>query len=223
MIRRCATPLLRIAARESTRSGAGGYWISHGAVERIEMRRLTISSRCTVQPASSCASSRGSGSLGRRHRVDPRLQRHAPSQRAALERGADSLQLSGAVCDDVEANRAVRVLRTRGEPRCGGAPEPAHLLHVDHLEWIAEALAGLAFHLTEHERRTAPHDEVELVAADPDVLTEDAVRPQAVMPTRFELGRVPQARRPRGRPSRATSGGGSATGRARGRSSCATA
>src|SRR3954452_4586464 len=109
------------------------------------------------------------------------------------------------------------------QPGGCGTSQPAHLLRRDHLQRIAEAVAGLALHLAEHEHRAAPHDEVELVAADPDVLAEDAVRAQPVVPTRSELGGVPQARSPRGRPWRATSGGGSAKGRARARSSYVTA
>src|SRR6266511_1508582 len=43
------------------------------------------------------------------------------------------------------------------------------------------------------QRATAAHDEVELVARDPDVLPEDPVGAKAVMPTRFALARVPHA------------------------------
>src|SRR5204862_2567746 len=73
--------------------------------------------------------------------------------RAPLERGGHALELPGTLGDDVEADDAVRVLGMRHEPDGRRTAQAPHLLRIDHLERVAEAAAGLAFHLAEHERR----------------------------------------------------------------------
>src|SRR5439155_16342691 len=103
---------------------------------------------------------------------------------------------------------AAAELGMRREPRCRRLPDAPHLLRVHHLERIAVAVARFALHLAEDERAAPAHDQIELVAADPDVRAEDAVAAQAVVLTRFKLARVPHSS------ARARSGGGSEMGRA---------
>jgi len=57
----------------------------------------------------------------------------------------------------------------RHEPRSCRLPDAAHLLRVDHLERIAVTDARFSLDLAEDECATAADDQVELVAADPDV------------------------------------------------------
>src|SRR5205823_12150855 len=79
----------------------------------------------------------------------------------------------------------LRVLR---QPRLGRVPQPALLLGPDHLERVAEAPAQLLLHLAEDEPSPAPGDDVELVAAGPDVPRDDPVAAQAVEPGGTPLG-----------------------------------
>ena len=61
------------------------------------------------------------------------------------------------------------------EPRLRGAPNAALLLRPDHLERIAEALAGLRLHLAEDQPLSAANDEVELIAPPAGVRGQDPV------------------------------------------------
>src|SRR6266545_4418729 len=140
-----------------------------------------------------------------------------------LERLRHALEPAAPLGDDVEADLTAAVLRMRRQPRERGDANSPYLLRRHHLERVAVAIAALSFHLDEDNRAPAADDEVELVPADPDVRAEDAVETNAVVPKRSVLGRVPQVRRPSCRRGRATSGGGSDTGRARGRCACAPA
>src|SRR5215212_3608538 len=82
------------------------------------------------------------------------------------------------------------------------ATQAAPLLCVHHLERITEPGAGLALHLAEHERLPPADDEIELVASDPDVLAEDAIAAQAVVPPGSALGLCADAPRFPGGPLR---------------------
>src|SRR5439155_19316285 len=95
--------------------------------------------------------------------------------------------------DGVEAAVTAAGPGMRSEPRRSSPPHAPDLLGVDHLQRISVAVAGLALHFAERERASAPHDEVQLVAADPDVRAEDAVAAQAVVPTSPLLARVPHS------------------------------
>ena len=75
----------------------------------------------------------------------------------------------------------------RREPRLRRPAQAALLLRPHHLDRIAERLAGLRLHLHEREPAAAPRDEVELVAACPDVRVEDPVAAQEVVPPRPPL------------------------------------
>jgi hypothetical protein len=66
------------------------------------------------------------------------------------------------------------------EPCLRGPPQPPLLLQVDHVQRVAEAGAGLLLDLAEHEPPPAAGDDVQLVAAGPDVPAEDPVAAQAV-------------------------------------------
>src|ERR671928_166206 len=93
--------------------------------------------------------------------------------RRILERVRQSLDTAAADGDDVEAAHEPGALRVRREPRVGRSAQAALLLGRDHLERVAQPLPRLRLHLDEGEPPTAPHDEIELVAADPDVRAED--------------------------------------------------
>ena len=86
-------------------------------------------------------------------------------------------------------------LRVRREPEPGGAADAADLDGVDHLERIAEAVAALRLHLDERHEATAARDEVELSAAEPPVVVENAVAVQAVPARGTDLGLVSRRRR----------------------------
>src|SRR6476646_12521 len=100
----------------------------------------------------------------------------------------------------------------RGEPGLGRAPQAALLLGGGRLERVASARAALGLHLDEREPPAAADDEIELVAADPDVRAEDAIAAQAVVVKRSLLVRVPQVRPRSCTVSSARSDGGSRTG-----------
>jgi hypothetical protein len=74
-----------------------------------------------------------------------------------------------------------------GEPALGRPPDASSLLRRDHLERMAERGASLALDLAEDEPAPAPHDQVELVAARPDVGADDAVSAQPVVQRRASL------------------------------------
>src|ERR1700758_5262696 len=97
-----------------------------------------------------------------------------------LERLRDSLHAPVAHGDHVESDGEPRELGACTEPGLGGASEPTLLLGGQHLERGAEARAPLLLHLDKPERPPAPHDQVELVAARPDVLAEDPPASQPV-------------------------------------------
>src|SRR6266540_2057526 len=103
------------------------------------------------------------------------------------ERLLDALQLPRAVGHHVEANGAAAVLAMRRQPGARRTADATHLLRRHHLERIAEARAGLRLHFAEDEVAPAADDQVDLVAAGPDVLAEDAVAAQPVMPARALL------------------------------------
>jgi len=77
-----------------------------------------------------------------------------------------------------------------GDPLEMVTPEKMRLDGSDHLERIAEAVAGLRLHLAEDEAATAPRDDVDLRAGEPDVRVEDPVAVQAVPPGGAPLGVV---------------------------------
>src|SRR6476619_5180179 len=90
-----------------------------------------------------------------------------------LERLRHALYATVAHGDHVEADREARELGTRAQPRLGCAAQPPLLLDRHHLERVAAPPALLRFDLDEPERPPASDDQVELVAAGPDVLAED--------------------------------------------------
>src|SRR5205823_6435387 len=79
-------------------------------------------------------------------------------------------------------------LRVRGEPRLGGTAKAALLLGADHLERVAVPGAALCLHLAEDQLPTAAQDQVDFVAADPDVPGQHAIEAQAVVPPCAPLG-----------------------------------
>src|SRR5947208_1702952 len=76
----------------------------------------------------------------------------------------------------------------RDEPRGRRAAYAPRFLGRHHLQRIAEPGARFSLYLAEDERSPTADHQVELVAADPDVLAEDAVAAPAVVPTRSLLG-----------------------------------
>ena len=111
-----------------------------------------------------------------------------PPKKAARERVRDPLELAAALGDDVEPGHAGRVLADARRARPWPRGAAAHLLVGHHLERVSEGGAGLPLHLAEDERTASPDDEVELVAADPDVRTEDAIAADAIVRQRPPLG-----------------------------------
>ncbi len=186
---------------------------------RWRFAHSSISSNCTGRGHRAPRRAAPPHAVERRDRVDTRVQRHAPALRRALERRLDPFQLPRALDDDRRSAR--RTSRARDARRAmptqrgaTGASSP----------WSPSRADRRSRHRTcpsldEHERASPPDDEVQLVATGPDVRAEDAVAAQAVVPTRSQLARIPQAPRRSCTPSRATTSGGSATGRARARSS----
>ena len=96
----------------------------------------------------------------------------------------------GRNCDDLEAAVEREVVGVARKPGLGGAPQSAQLFLVHHLERVAEARARLPFHLAEDEPAAAADDQVELVAAGPDVGAEDAVAAETVVAGGAGLVRV---------------------------------
>src|SRR6266545_1750165 len=88
------------------------------------------------------------------------------------ERLRDALQLPRALNHHVEANLAAVMFVMRRQPRGRRTADATHLLRRHHLQRIAEARAGLRLHFTEDEIVPAADDQVELVAASPDVFAE---------------------------------------------------
>jgi hypothetical protein len=76
------------------------------------------------------------------------------------------------------------------EPGLGGPAQAALFLLGDHLERVAPARAAFRLHLDEGEPPAPADDQVELVAAGPDVPLEDPVAAQAVEPPRPPLSRT---------------------------------
>ena len=107
------------------------------------------------------------------------------------ERVLDALEPPLADRDDVEADASARRApdAPRATPRRPAAP--ALLLGGDHLERVAAAGAALLLHLDEAELAPAPGDQVELVAARPDVRAEDPPAAQPVPAGGLALGRCP--------------------------------
>src|SRR5436190_11722447 len=100
------------------------------------------------------------------------------------------LHAAVADCDHVEADRQSAELRTRREPRLRGAAQTPPLLRRHHLERVSEPRAPLLLDLDEAQIPSTPDDQVELVAAGPDVLAQDPPSPQPVPPHRPPLGGV---------------------------------
>src|SRR5207302_941579 len=75
-----------------------------------------------------------------------------------------------------------------GQPGPGREHEATLLLGIDHLHGVAEAVASLCLDLAEDEAPSAPHDEIQLVAADPGVAREHTVAAQPIPPCRASLG-----------------------------------
>src|SRR5579884_25004 len=113
---------------------------------------------------------------------------------SSSERLRHPLEASVADGDDVEADRQPGEVGAGAEPRLRGAAEAPALLGRDHLERVAEPRAALLLHLDEAQRTAAPDDQVELVAAHPDVLAEDLPAAQPVPPHRTPLGGAAGAR-----------------------------
>jgi len=116
--------------------------------------------------------------------------------RVRSERVPKVLDAARALDDHVEACIELSAVGPRREPRIRCTPQAAHLLRRHHLERVAEAGAALGLDLAEDERAASARDDVELVAADPDVRGEDAVAAQSVPPRRTALGGVPRLRPP---------------------------
>jgi hypothetical protein len=89
----------------------------------------------------------------------------------------NTLDPSWAFGDYVEARFAAFVLGVGGQPHFRRAFQTTPLLRRDHLQRISPTLAAFRLHLAEDERPPAAQDEVELVAARPDVRREYAVAP----------------------------------------------
>jgi hypothetical protein len=100
------------------------------------------------------------------------------------------LQFPRTLHDDVERDATATLVSIGRQPRRRGAPDPADLLWRDHLQRIAETRPGLRLHLAEHESAPAAHDDVQLVPADPDVRSEDAIATQPVPADGSALGSV---------------------------------
>src|SRR3954453_5123897 len=82
----------------------------------------------------------------------------------------------------------------RGHPRLCGPAQAALLLLGDHLQRVAPPRSALRLHLDEREPPPPADDQVQLVAARPDVALEDPVAAKAVEPPRAPFGR-PAGRR----------------------------
>src|SRR5881398_1814705 len=135
---------------------------------------------------------KGRGRSGGRARPESEPRPRAGSTRGS-ERLPEPLEAASPDGDDFEARLEVRETGIRGQPRLRGTAEAALLLRADHLERIAVAPGGLGLHLDERQPAPAPDDEVELIAAGPDVRLQDPIAAQAVEPPRPPLGR-PAAR-----------------------------
>ena len=105
-----------------------------------------------------------------------------------LERLRDALDSARAHRDDVEGDVEPAQLGPRREPDGRRAAQAALLLVRDHVERVAEPRPALLLHLDEAERAAAPRDQVELVAARPDVRAEDPPAAEPVPPERAALG-----------------------------------
>src|SRR5437899_7751661 len=105
-----------------------------------------------------------------------------------LERLRNSLHAAVAHRDHVEPDGEPPELGTCAEPGLRRATQPPPLLRRHHLERVAEPRALLLLDLDEAKIAAAPDDQVELVAADPDVLAEDLPAPQPVPPHRSSFG-----------------------------------
>src|SRR3954454_8478318 len=101
---------------------------------------------------------------------------------AALERLPDALLAAVGDGDHLEAHVQARRLWMRCKPGLRGAAQAALLFLRDHLERVAVARPALRFYLDERQLSCTPHNEVELVAADPHVRLQDPVAAQAVEP-----------------------------------------
>lgn len=110
------------------------------------------------------------------------------SAAAESERVHDDDEVSIALGSDIEAHLATRVLGVTREPGLAGPGEPPHLFGGHHLEGISEPAIAFRLHLAEDDGSAATDDEVELIATDPDVRSENPVAAQAVVPERTALG-----------------------------------
>lgn len=84
------------------------------------------------------------------------------------------------------------------EPGFGSAAKASALLRRHHLQWVTVVAGRLPFHLAEDEPATAPEDQIELVAAGPDVRTEHAIAAQPVVERGAALEPVADPARIRG-------------------------
>ena len=98
-----------------------------------------------------------------------------------LKLGDDPLEPPSFDGDDLEAAIERPALGMTGEPDLGRAPEATAFLRRHHLERVAVVGGRLALHLAEDEPAAATDDQVELVAAGPDIGVEHAVAAQAVV------------------------------------------
>ena len=92
-----------------------------------------------------------------------------------LERLLETLEPLAAEPDDVESRLQLHELRIHNQPRFRSSAQAPLFLLGHHLEGITVPLSGLRLHLAEDELPPSAQDQVELVAADPDVRAEDAV------------------------------------------------
>src|SRR3954462_1822121 len=106
----------------------------------------------------------------------------------ASERLRHALHAAVAHGDHVESDRETGEAGTCAKPRLRSAAPPPPLLGRDHLERVAEPRALLLFDLDEAKGPPAPDDQVELVAAAPDVLAEDPPTAEPIPPHRPPLG-----------------------------------
>jgi hypothetical protein len=83
--------------------------------------------------------------------------------------------------DDLEAAIERPTLGMSRKPCLGRSTQAPAFLRRHHLERMAVVVVRLALDLAEDDAAAAPDDQVELVAAGPDVGVEDAVAAQAIV------------------------------------------
>ncbi len=115
--------------------------------------------------------------------------------------------------DELEAAVEGSALRVAREPGLGRTPNSSALLRGHHLERVAIPGRRLALHLAEDETPAASEDQVDLVAAGPDVGLQHAVSAQAVVKRSTPLEAVPDPASIRSEPVQAATTGAGSLGR----------